>query len=59
MSNVIPFKAPSGGSQSIRLGAMIKCFSTQRRFGDDVFWLKENAELLNIISRILSSFVLR
>ena len=50
MSNVIPFNAPSGDSQSSRLGAMIKCFSTQRRFGDDVFWLKENAELLNIIS---------
>lgn len=49
MSNVIPFNAPIGRSQTKRLGAIIKCFSTQRRFGDDVFWLKENAELLNII----------
>ena len=49
MSNVIPFSVPLANSQSGRIEAMIKCFSTQRRFGDDVFWLKENAELLTIL----------
>ena len=49
MSNVIPFSVPRANSQSGRIEAMIKCFATQRRFGDDVFWLKENAELLNIL----------
>lgn len=49
MSNVIPFSVPHANSQSGRIEAMIKCFATQRRFGDDVFWLKENAELLTIL----------
>ena len=49
MSNVIPFSVPRANSQSGRIEAMIKCFATQRCFGDDVFWLKENAELLNIL----------
>ena len=49
MSNVIPLMVPYGHSQNSRIEAMIKCFATQRRFGDDVFWLKENAELLNIL----------
>lgn len=29
--------------------ALVRCFSTQRRSDNDVFWLKENAELLNIL----------
>src|SRR5690606_18363133 len=29
--------------------ALLRCFAHHRRFGDDVFWLKENAELLNIL----------
>jgi len=29
--------------------ALMRCFAQHRRFGDDVFWLKENAELLNIL----------
>ena len=49
MSNVIPFSVPLANLQSGRIEAMIKCFATQRRFGDDVFWLKENAELLTIL----------
>ena len=49
MSNVNPFSVPHANSQSGRIEAMIKCFATWRRFGDDVFWLKENAELLTIL----------
>ena len=49
MSNVIPFSVPRAKSQSGQIEALIRCFATQRRFGDDVFWLKENAELLNIL----------
>ena len=49
MSNVIPFSVPLANLQSGRIETMIKCFATQRRFGDDVFWLKESAELLTIL----------
>ena len=49
MSNVNPFSVPHANSQSGRIEAIIKCFATWRRFGDDVFWLKENAELLTIL----------
>ena len=28
--------------------ALAQCFARHRRIGDDVFWLKENAEFLNI-----------
>jgi hypothetical protein len=50
MSNVIrlnvPYQLQSG---SARRAALIASFAQHRRFGDDVFWLKENAELLNIL----------
>ena len=50
MSNVIHLKVPSRWQpQSARHGALIASFAQHRRFGDDVFWLKENAELLNIL----------
>jgi hypothetical protein len=50
MSNVIHLNVPSQRqSHSTRLSAMIASFAQHRRFGDDVFWLKENAELLNIL----------
>ena len=43
-------KAPSQRqSQATRHAALIASFAQYRRFGDDVFWLKENAELLNIL----------
>ncbi|WP_428924661.1 DUF6902 family protein [Marinibacterium sp. SX1] len=49
MSNVIPLNVPSRRqSEGARLGALLDSFAAHRRFGDDVFWLKENAELLNI-----------
>lgn len=50
MSNVIRLKVPSQRqSEYERLGSLIASFAQHRRFGDDVFWLKENAELLNIL----------
>ena len=50
MSNIITLNAPPRRQRlSERTGALIDCFARQRRIMDDVFWLKENAELLNIL----------
>ncbi|MCH2094858.1 MAG: hypothetical protein MK160_07035 [Rhodobacteraceae bacterium] len=50
MTNVLSFKAPSRPQTvEARVGALLHCFATERRIGDDVFWLKENAELLNVL----------
>lgn len=50
MSNVIRLNVPSQQqSAPARRSALIASFAGHRRFGDDVFWLKENAELLNIL----------
>ena len=50
MTNVIALrpKAPVA-SQDAGVAALVKSFATSRRREDDVFWLKENAELLNIL----------
>lgn len=50
MSNVVYLNVP--GPQERRaaaIGAMIRSFSRLRRGPEDVFWLKENAELLSIL----------
>lgn len=50
MSNIIHLNVPNQRqSDGDRHAALIACFAQHRRFGDDVFWLKENAELLNIL----------
>jgi len=50
MSKVIQLNALSHHqSESDRHAALLRSFAQHRRFGDDVFWLKENAELLNIL----------
>lgn len=50
MSNVIAFQpARPTMSKQARLGALIQCFASERRDREDVFWMKENAELLNIM----------
>ena len=50
MTNVIQLNAPPARrSHQDRQSEMIDCFASYRRFGYDVFWLKENAELLNIL----------
>lgn len=49
MSNVVHLKLPSRTlGLPERRAALVDCFAHHRRTGDDVFWLKENAELLNI-----------
>ena len=50
MTNVIHLTPPSRIiSQKGRLGALLTSFAQHRRHADDVFWLKENAEILNIL----------
>ncbi len=50
MSNVIQLTLPvSRQPLDQRLAGLTHCFSQERRFGEDVFWLKENAELLSIL----------
>ncbi|QPM89449.1 DUF6902 family protein [Pseudooceanicola algae] len=58
MSNVIPFTLsrrhaptplPRQGDRAGRQAALIALFAQKRRGQGDVFWLKENAELLNIL----------
>ena len=49
MSNVVSLRFPRRTTQADRHAALIAGFASQRRGGDDVFWLKENAELLGIL----------
>ncbi|WP_050930035.1 DUF6902 family protein [Aestuariivita boseongensis] len=50
MSNVIRLNLPvSRQPLTQRLAGLVHCFAEERRFGEDVFWLKENAELLSIL----------
>ena len=50
MSNVIQLTFPSRSDQgAATIAALLDTFATQRRDMDDVFWLKENAEILNIL----------
>lgn len=50
MSNIIALNVPPRRQRlSERTAALVECFARQRRVPDDVFWLKENAELLNIL----------
>lgn len=51
MSNVVPLNAfRKRQSPGGRLARHLSCFATARRGTEDVFWLKENAELLNILA---------
>ena len=50
MSNVIRLSFPSRSDQrAARTAALLEAFAHHRRDLDDVFWLKENAEILNIL----------
>ncbi|WP_299699451.1 hypothetical protein [uncultured Tateyamaria sp.] len=50
MSNVIELHVPPRRQRlTERAGGLIELFATHRRHPDDVFWLKENAELLGIL----------
>lgn len=51
MSNVVALNAfRKRQSPGGRLARHLSCFATARRAEEDVFWLKENAELLNILA---------
>lgn len=50
MSNIISIGLPKRPNLSQRQGALIKSFACHRRAPEDVYWLKENAELLNILA---------
>lgn len=50
MTNVIALNVPTRILPlEARITALVGCFAQSRRIGADVFWLKENAELLNIL----------
>lgn len=50
MSNIISLNVPPRRQRlSERQAALIEVFASKRRVQEDVFWLKENAELLNIL----------
>ncbi|MDD9742566.1 MULTISPECIES: DUF6902 family protein [Marinovum] len=50
MSNVVYLNVPGPRERrAARSGALIRSFAAHRRGPEDVFWLKENAELLNIL----------
>ncbi len=50
MSNVVYLNVPGPEERrAARSGALIRSFAAHRRGPEDVFWLKENAELLNIL----------
>jgi hypothetical protein len=50
MSNIISFPQRIRPLEEAgRIGILIDCFCNRRRTTEDVFWLKENAELLNLL----------
>lgn len=50
MSNVIQLSFPSRREQrAASIAALLDTFASHRRDLDDVFWMKENAEILNIL----------
>jgi hypothetical protein len=50
MSNVVTLTVPTRiAPRETRFAALLEIFANQRRHPDDVFWMKENAELLNIL----------
>ena len=49
MSNVVTFRLPAKASQPQRQALLLDSFATHRRGPDDVYWLKENAEVLNVL----------
>lgn len=50
MSNVVRLNVPAHRQgKAARHAALLDCFAGHRRGPEDVFWFKENAELLNIL----------
>jgi len=50
MGDIVRLNVPFRQSTKVtRQAALVTAFATQRRSPDDVFWMKENAELLNVL----------
>jgi hypothetical protein len=50
MATIVPLNVPfRQHSKAARQAALLKTFAQARRTQEDVFWLKENAEILNIL----------
>ena len=52
MTNVIPLRPARADRQPDRMARLIEAIATQRRSRGDVFWLKENAELLGVLASL-------
>jgi len=52
MTNVVPLRPVADCDDATRLGRLIHAVATQRRIQGDVFWLKENAELLGALTSL-------
>ena len=50
MSNVISIGAPRRPNLAQRQSLLLESFARHRRRADDVYWLKENAEILNVLA---------
>lgn len=50
MSNVVSIGLPRKPNKAQRQGGLLQSFALHRRKRDDVYWLKENAELLNVFA---------
>lgn len=50
MSNIISFRPPAKPSRAQNLRALMISLAQHRRAKDDVFWLKENAEVLGMLA---------
>lgn len=50
MSNVVSIGLPRRPNLAQRQAALLENFARHRRMPDDVFWLKENAEILNVLA---------
>jgi len=50
MTNVVQMIAPARAkTKASPVTSLLQCFAQHRRGEDDVFWLKENAEILNVL----------
>jgi hypothetical protein len=54
MSNVVSFRQAAPGPGPGWQARLVHSFACQRRARTDVFWLKENAELLGVMARLQS-----
>lgn len=55
MSNIVSLRHPARGSCDDAIPGLVDLFSRRRRGRHDPFWLKENAELLQILAAIGAS----